>query len=248
MWSAACLLALTLSAQTPAAPDPANLAWPDDRPIGRLFQNLGADLQELPSVENAWIVGAGGLGALLVHPVDDNVSTWAMDRGTSSYTAIGRVLGNTGVQAGGALAAYVIGRARHDARTTHVAGDLIRAQALNGVLTTGIKYTVRRERPGHGKRSSFPSGHASSTFASAAVLQSHFGWKAGAPAYAVASFVGWTRVRDHVHWLSDVVMGAAIGTMAGRTVTAGHRERVWRVIPAKTAGGFAVYVVRAPGR
>ncbi|MEZ5319358.1 MAG: phosphatase PAP2 family protein [Vicinamibacterales bacterium] len=248
MWSAAALLALTLAVQTPAQPDPATTAWPDDQPISRLFQNLGADLAALPTVENAAIVGLGGLGALVVHPVDDDLATWAMEAGPSSYTSFGRDFGSGGVQIGAAVVAYVIGRTQQNAPVTHVASDLIRAQALNTVITTGLKYTVRRARPGDGSRTSFPSGHTSSTFASAAVLQSHFGWKVGGPAYALAGFVGWTRVRDHVHFLSDVVMGAALGTMAGRTVTIGHRERVWRVVPTKTPGGVAVYVVRTAGR
>ena len=60
-----------------------------------------------------------------------------------------------------------------------------------------------------------PSGHTSATFASAAVLQDHFGWKVGVPSFAVAGFVGWTRIRDQHHWLTDVLVGAMIGFAVG---------------------------------
>lgn len=89
-----------------------------------------------------------------------------------------------------------------------------------------------------------PSGHTTASFTSAAVLEAHFGWKAGVPAFAMASFVGWSRIRDHEHFLTDVVVGAAIGVVAGRTVTAGHRGRAWAVIPVASGGTAAVYVVR----
>ena len=84
-----------------------------------------------------------------------------------------------------------------------------------------------------------PSGHTSATFASAAVLHRHYGWKIGLPAYAAASFVGWTRVRDRVHWLSDVAFGAAIGTVAGRAVAGRHFGSV-TIFATPTKGGAAI--------
>lgn len=120
---------------------------------------------------------------------------------------------------------------------------MIRAQAMNAVLTTTIKYAVDRTRPTGGGHA-FPSGHTSAAFASAAVLHGHYGWKTGVPAFAVASFVGWTRVRDRSHWMSDVVFGAAIGTMTGLTVTAGHRQRSWVVVPTAGKSGVGVVVMK----
>ena len=103
--------------------------------------------------------------------------------------------------------------------------------------------SVDRARPSGGQHA-FPSGHTSATFASAAVLQGHFGWKVGAPAYAVAGLVGWTRVRDRAHWMSDVFFGATLGTIAGRTITRGHRPASWSLVPTATPGGAAVFVVK----
>jgi membrane-associated phospholipid phosphatase len=77
------------------------------------------------------------------------------------------------------------------------------------------------------------------SFASATVLQQHFGWRAGAPAYALASYVALSRVQMQRHYLSDVAFGAALGIAAGRTITVGH-ERNLRVEPMAADGGGGV--------
>ena len=63
------------------------------------------------------------------------------------------------------------------------------------------------------------SGHSSSAFATATVLQRHYGWKAGVPAYALGSYVALARMSWNKHHATDVVMGAGLGIAAGRTVT-----------------------------
>jgi membrane-associated phospholipid phosphatase len=239
---AAWIIAATVALPAATRTQPAEAAWPDDRPLTRFVQNLGRDLSDLPSADSAVVLGVGGSASLAAHPVDDNLRDWAADRGESEYTSIGRTIGDGWIQAAGAIGTYAAGRLARHAPTAHIGSDLIRAQALNGVLTTAIKYAVDRSRPSGGHHA-FPSGHASASFASAAVLAGHFGWRAGVPAYAVAGFVGWTRIRDRAHWLSDVVFGAAIGTTAGLTVTRGHRPRTVTVVPTRTPGGAALYVV-----
>ncbi len=74
-----------------------------------------------------------------------------------------------------------------------------------------LKYSVKEWRPDHSNRHSFPSGHTSATFATAAFVQRRYGWKLGAPAYALATYVGWGRIYAKKHHWWDVVAGAAIG-------------------------------------
>lgn len=74
-----------------------------------------------------------------------------------------------------------------------------------------LKYAVKERRPDGSNMHSFPSGHASFSFASAGFLQRRYGWKFGAPAYAVAAFVGWGRVYAKKHHIWDVVAGGAMG-------------------------------------
>lgn len=87
--------------------------------------------------------------------------------------------------------------------------------ALTAVTTVGttmlLKWVVNERRPDGSDYHSFPSGHSSTTFATAAFLQRRYGWKFGAPAYALATYTAWGRVFAKKHHWWDVVAGAAIG-------------------------------------
>jgi membrane-associated phospholipid phosphatase len=234
--------ALTLRSGTPA-PESTATSWTDDRPVAHMAQNLKQDVIALPRPETLEVLAVGLVGALATHPADDRVDGWARRSGSTSYTTSGAVIGDGWLQAGGAIATYTIGSLTQHPEATHVGSDLIRAQLLNGVLTTGIKVVADRSRPSGGPHS-FPSGHTSASFASAAVLADHFGWKVGVPAYATAGFVGFTRLRDDKHWLSDVVFGASIGIIAGKTVTIGHRRAAFTVMPVATKNGAGLFLVK----
>jgi membrane-associated phospholipid phosphatase len=109
---------------------------------------------------------------------------------------------------------------------------------MGEVLAVGVKQAARRARPS-GSGFSFPSGHATVTFASATVLQRHFGWRVGLPAYAVASYVATSRVQQKRHYLSDVAFGAALGSVAGRTVAVGRRHAI-EIGPMAAPGGAGI--------
>jgi len=74
----------------------------------------------------------------------------------------------------------------------------------------------------------------------ATVVQEHFGWKGGVPAYALATYVAASRVQAKRHYLSDVAMGAAIGIVGGRSVTVGRGDARFALAPAAVPGGAAV--------
>jgi hypothetical protein len=231
----------TPAVQTPATPLRIS-PWTDDQPITHLVQNLGKDLRALGSAESVDIMLVGGGLAALMHTKDNSLAFWVQQQPPASYPNVGNAIGNGVTQAGAAVGVWVLGKMRGNDELSHIGSDLIRAQALNEVLTGVIKVSANRPRPNGGTQS-FPSGHTSATFATAAVLQSHFGWGVGMASYAVGSFVGWSRIRSNYHYLSDVVFGAAIGAMSGRAV-AGHHTSKWTVAPVRTPGGFAVVVTR----
>jgi membrane-associated phospholipid phosphatase len=96
--------------------------------------------------------------------------------------------------------------------------DWMHAFLINAGYTTLLKEVIHRERPNGEDNLSFPSGHASNAFTLAAVAERHYGWKAGLPAYTLASLVAVSRLHRNKHYLSDVLAGATLGYIVGRTV------------------------------
>ncbi len=90
------------------------------------------------------------------------------------------------------------------------------------LVTSVLKYASARSRPDSDNHLSMPSGHTSTTFASATSLAYAYGWKAGVPAYLLAAFTGVTRMSDDAHWFSDTVAGAAVGIFWARAVSPHH--------------------------
>ena len=95
-----------------------------------------------------------------------------------------------------------------------------RALILTATSHITLAFIARRERPPGRDNylpfaSSWPSGHASSAFATAESLAYAYGWWVGVPANAVAIAIAAGRVSENAHWLSDVVAGAALGIFLG---------------------------------
>jgi len=91
--------------------------------------------------------------------------------------------------------------------------------AASWLTTRGLKYIIEKPRPDNSDNNSFPSGHASTTFQSAAFIRKRYGWKYGIPAYAGATFVAYSRVYADKHYAEDVLAGAAIGIIASEIFT-----------------------------
>jgi hypothetical protein len=254
-WALAIALTLQTAAGVPqssapdARPTRQPVTWSDDEPIARFFPNLLHDVKALPSVNTALVLGAGGAVAGAVRSEDKDFAARSAGSDRSSYAELGGVLGDGWMQVSVAFGAYGAGKLAHKPQVIHVGSDLIRAQALNGLVTASLKVAVDRTRP-NGGHWAFPSGHTSATFASASALHAHYGWRVGLPAYAIAGFVGWTRARDGKHWLSDVAFGAAVGIVSGRTVAAKHgRPGRITITPAPTkGGGMVTFTVKSRGQ
>jgi len=190
-----------------------------------LVHNLWDDVKHLPRQNSVYWLAGGGAAALAIHPLDDNINRHFAGSGAAdAFWKPGQVIGNTGVLLGAGAASYVIGRARKSDRVQHLGMDTIEAELLSAGIVYGLKEAVRRERPDAAEANpasgfSFPSGHAASTFAAATVLQQHLGYKAGIPTYLVASYVAMSRLHENVHNASDVVFGATVGIIVGRSVT-----------------------------
>lgn len=93
---------------------------------------------------------------------------------------------------------------------------------VSTVVMVAMKYSIRRDRPfvtypeieqlASAGSPSFPSGHSSMAFSTAASLSLAFPkWYVIAPSFMWAGAVGYSRMHLGVHYPSDVLVGALIG-------------------------------------
>ncbi|RYY32888.1 MAG: phosphatase PAP2 family protein [Sphingomonadales bacterium] len=125
-------------------------------------------------------------------------------------------------------------------------GDLEAGGSIGAAfpVTRGLKEAIHERRPDGSDNKSFPSGHASASFAAAALLQNRYGWQVGLPAQLVAAFVGVSRVEARKHHWWDVAAGAAIGEAGGFLLTT-KRDAGVRVVPwGDTHSGGAALTMR----
>jgi membrane-associated phospholipid phosphatase len=249
-------LALALSGparaeQTVAPPEPqeqkADAKEPPTPPhtgIRALFGDLGEDVKHLPEMQNVYIAAIGGGLALAAHPGDQafNAKLLSHYDTVNAFFAPGKYLGNTPEQVAFSLGTYAFGRWRDQPKVAHLGMDLLQAQILSELMIEPLKFAVRRERPDGSDHQSFPSGHASVTFAAATVIERHLGWRKALLGYAVASYVAMSRIHDNRHYLSDVMFGAAVGSIAGRTVVH-HKADYWAFTPVTMPGGGVALMV-----
>ena len=235
------------SFQAQEPPEPAHTGFK------ALVFETGSDFNAYPRRQSTWVIlGIGGAAAALAHPVDDEVNDkLAGSDAAARFFAPGQYIGSFYTQVGMATSLYVVGRyvvphAEGGPRTnkvSHVGFDMLRALIVSQTLTQGIKVAVRRDRP-TGQCCAFPSGHASATFATAAVLERHFGYRNSWPMFLIAGYVATSRLHDQEHFLSDVLFGAAVGMSSGWTVVGRHGRPQFALTPVPLRGGMMVMVTR----
>lgn len=210
-----------------------------------LFGNLGEDLKHLPSMQNLYLAGIGGGLALAARPADQGLNVRLRSHYDIVNTAFapGKYFGDTPEQVALSLGTFAYGRLFDQPKVSHLGNDLLQAQILTELLVEPIKFATHRQRPDQSNHQSFPSGHAAITFAGATVLERHLGWRKSVLGYAIASYVAASRLHDNRHYLSDVVFGAAVGSIAGRTVVH-HAADYWSFAPVRVPGGIAILATR----
>ena len=98
--------------------------------------------------------------------------------------------------------------------------QVLTADALAAVMMVsvvqGLKYSINRTRP-NGHSVSFPSGHTAAAFTGATLLAHEYANRSiwiPIAGYTVATATGVMRVLNNRHYVSDVVVGAAIGILS----------------------------------
>lgn len=138
---------------------------------------------------------------------------------------------------GGGL--YLLGRMSGRHRIADLGLHATEAMVLAEGIGYVLKRTVGRARPyvsdtqdprdfsfgtgfGTGDRRSLPSGHTYTAFAVASAVTSEVGewwpgrtWLVAPVMYGGAAMVGLSRMYHNQHWVSDIVLGAAVGTFSG---------------------------------
>lgn len=200
-------------------------SFEDDRKaFGSILRD---DARAILNCDNIAILGVALGGAIAIRQdldgqVRDNVARQPERWGDAS-----RVLGNMGeiqYQLPVLLGLYGISLKTQDSHLHQLNTSLMSAYTITGLSTMAIKGIANTDRPSekwNGGHFGFPSFHVSSSFTIAAVLDEYEGPMIGIPAYALAGLIGWSRIDERDHDLSDVVFGAALGYVVGKSV-AGH--------------------------
>jgi len=277
-------IAATAPAQTPldppADPVPPAVSKSADSPsslpaiLGREGGRYISDTIGILGSPLHWKAGEWEQAAIFVAAIaavgsqDQRIDTALVRHRTSGTEAVSDLVTPFGSYAGLAISAASLGGGLvfHNDAFRDTGRDALEAVFLaGGIVTPLIKTVVGRTRPSQGgdgdefhsfsNAQSFPSGHTAEAFAVASVFAARSkGWVVLTLAYGLAAGVAMARVNDRAHFPSDVLAGAIIGTVIGRSIV--HRHSLtdhsadWEVVPvpARQGAGLAVRISIGPAR
>lgn len=198
-----------------------------------VFKDLGDDFVYLFTQKDFYLT-VGGLGAIpyvFKKPIDredpELNEWWSSSRTADRFFESGEWLGNGAVPYAASILILSLKSGPKDARLKAFGSDLLRAEIINNFVTLSMKLAINRTRP-DGDPYSYPSGHTSTAFTAAGVINYHFGPGYGIPAYLLATYVGLSRLQENKHYLSDVMVGAALGYYLSNKIVhrAGSSDRI----------------------
>jgi membrane-associated phospholipid phosphatase len=170
------------------------------------------------------IISAMAVTPSLVKYEDPEINRMLAGEGTADAVFDpGDPMGSTLIPLGACGASLILHRIMHNTSRASFANDLFRAHLFNAAATLSLKFALNRTRPDGGSLS-FPSGHTSTAFTSAAVIYSHFGKYWGLAAMSAATYVGLSRLQENRHFPSDVLAGAILGSYIGFKISSRSRH------------------------
>lgn len=234
-------MGIAVHAQVPAAPSPAPTASSTPSLEREFFKNVLRDQKaiwtaplRLNHKDAKWMVptGIGVMGLITTDRITgDEIAGFDRQRKAS------RIISYVGSTYGaGAVAAtfYLIGRKKNDARARET--GLLGAEALvdSLIVVGGLKAITQRARPLAGRDrseffeggNSFPSGHSIQAWSVATIVANeyHDHRIVQVAAYGVAGAVSLSRFTGRKHYLSDVLVGSALGYGIGQYVYRTHHR------------------------
>ncbi|MEZ4588249.1 MAG: phosphatase PAP2 family protein [Gemmatimonadales bacterium] len=175
------------------------------------------------------VVSVGVAGLLLV---DGPTQSFMQDRRSSFTDALAdgvRGFGEWPAYVGGPVALTLVGLLAGNGSVANTGLEMAGAALVTMAVVLPTKRLIGRERPNcvcgssnfaiGGTGRAMPSGHTAVAFAVLTALGDRIPSAAARVGLTgVAALVGWSRMNDDKHWLSDVAMGAIIGTVSARLV------------------------------
>jgi membrane-associated phospholipid phosphatase len=187
-----------------------------------------------------WIIASGAMTMTTLLMVgDERVRDFFQNNKSHFSEQVSYFAEKGGSQAPIGLAAtYLLGTILKNQKLKKASTLAFSSLLISGVLVQGLKQVFSRTRPyaasnqwefqGPGKfrgkdNVSFPSGHTAAAFSIAASIATIYDSKlVKILAYSAATLTGLSRIHDNKHWMSDVFMGAIIGTVSGIFITKRH--------------------------
>lgn len=199
-------------------------------------------------IKSDWLkLGLITAATFAVMPFDERITNSTQGEQRYYYNAFiegGRVYGEWYSIGGVAGAFGVFGLIARDTAAKKISIELLQAGLYAELITTVLKIVIGRERPIVTENAftykpfsvfnynfhSMPSGHATSAFALSTVMSRHAN-STGLKilAYVPAGFTMFSRIYQHQHWLSDEILAAAIGIIAGNWVVDLHEGKRHRI-------------------
>jgi membrane-associated phospholipid phosphatase len=149
---------------------------------------------------------------------------------TNGIASVGNTFGDWRILVPALSAGYLAGEI---AGSSEIKGTILRAGAAAALatgLSSGLKYSIGRNRPDiagtniefrpFSGSNSFPSGHTAAAFAIATAVadQTTDGWS-DYVLYGAATITALSRINDNRHWTSDVLIGGLIGHFSAKWIS-----------------------------
>ncbi len=214
----------------------------------KFLTGFGNDFYEVVKAPLSWenpdwirLTATLGTGVIL-YAFDQQIHDWSQDRRTPStedWARFGSFLGN-GLFLGSLITSLYLGGEIFDERGLRKTALLsLESWLTAGTFVLAIKSVLGRARPYTGlppnhfkpfgfasDYHSFPSGHAASAFAVAAVIADQTDEvSVDVLAYSLSTLVALARVHEAKHWASDVFIGAALGYFIGKKISSLHEKK-----------------------
>ena len=171
------------------------------------------------------LLAGGGSVALRTSRADRDIAD-VFDKNSGMNDQVDKItdlLGGPGIHFAATGLWYLFSEKDENPAQKERAWTMLKALSVTSATTIALKAIIHDRTP-NDKFLAWPSGHTSSSFTVAAVLDELYGPEVGIPAYFGAGFVGYRMMDSGDHWASDVLFGAVLGYVVGHHIAGKYIE------------------------